>query len=282
MIQIKPDDKKNKLTMQGLLIISANDRINRGTVEAVPEGETDLSIRDEIFYGFDNEIAVELEKETFYFIGKGAIYSKIKDGNLIPLHNVVLLEIDTSNVKPVQKVSSFLVDKEGFKIKVDTNEVEFDQAPKQGVVAFIGNITNYPNEQNLQSGDKVYHHHLASNEQFKVVFNDKIYYRQDYNEIFAVERDGVISPLGRYVLIKPEFDNETKTGIIKSIKPKTSIGTIKYASQYATESGFIEGSKVRYIDRAKYEIVINGELLYKTRIDNIFTCSNKAIEIAPI
>lgn len=290
-IQINPAPRESRLRQSGLLLISTTNKITRGSVIAVPDEEDELSEGDDIFFAQDMTFQADVSGETVYFIRKASVFCKVVDEELVPINNMVLLTIDTSKVIAESYRSPFLIDDDGQKLKVERFVEAFDAAPKRSIVKAApkvikgGNgIDTYIADVKINKGDYVYHHYLACDPRFKIEFNGEVMYWQEINQIFAVERDGDIIPLERYVFIKPTEDDEsqltTKSGIIT--KSKAGLvpynGTIKYASPYAQRLGYEIGASVKFHDNAKYENVINGEMLYKTRINNIYWCSSKAAE----
>ena len=309
-LQIKPEPKTNKLTLSGLLLVTTQLEISRGTIICVNDQEEELKEGDEVFFGKDMVETAELNGETVHLLRKASVFCKIENNELVPINNMVMLTIDTSKVRPESTVSQFILDANEQPIKTEYFTEAFDAAPKRSkVYAFPKVITGgngqkeYLNDLKVEKGDYVYHHHLASNDRFKIVFNDEEIFWQEINQIFAVEKScdvtlyengtdrtkiekrTIVIPLERYVFVQPIEEDEssikTKSGIF--LKEKAGFvpvtGILKYCSPYAKLKGFQEGSIVKFADRAKYEIVVKGQLLYKTRFDNIYAGEIDACEV---
>lgn len=291
-LQIKPEPKTNKLTLSGLLLVTTQLEISRGTIITVNDQEEELKEGDEVFFGKDMVETAELNGETVHLLRKASVFCKIENNELVPINNMVMLTIDTSKVRPESTVSQFILDANEQPIKTEYFTEAFDAAPKRSkVYAFPKVITGgngqneYLNDVKIEKGDYVYHHHLASNDRFKIVFNDEEIFWQEINQVFAVEKNDTVIPLERYVFVQPIEEDEssikTNSGIF--LKEKAGFvpvtGILKYCSPYAKSKGFQEGSIVKFMDRAKYEIVVKGQLLYKTRFDNIYAGEMDACEV---
>lgn len=291
-IQIKPEPKVNKLTLSGLLLVTTQLEISRGTVICVNDQEQELKEGDEIFFGKDMVETAELNGEELFLLRKASVFCKIENNELVPINNMVMLTIDTSKVRPESTVSQFILDAKEQPLKTEYFAEAFDSYPKRSKVRAVPSVisggngqVDYINDVKVEKGDYVYHHHLASNDRFKIVFNDEEIFWQEYNQCFAVERDNTVIPLERYVFVQPIEEDEssikTKSGIF--LKEKAGFvpvtGILKYVSPYAKSKGFEEGAIVKFHDRAKYEIVIDGTLLYKTRFDNIYAAEIDACEV---
>ncbi len=294
-IQINPHPPQGRLTQSGLLLISTKTEIVRGTVVAVPEGEPELAEGDEIFFAKDMLESTEIDGTTVFFLKKASVFCKIVDEQLVPINNMFLLSIVVDKVVPDSRQYNWLLNSDGTRVKIDYAAEAFDAAPKRSMVKAVpkvltGMAGEFPviGDVSIRAGDYVFHHHLASNERFKIEFNGETIYWQNYHEIYAVDWDGITIPTERYVFIKPLEESEesvvSKSGIY--LKPKKGLvhatGHIKYASPYSISQGFSVGALVKFHDHAKYEIIINGQLLYKTRIKNIYACSNTATETITI
>lgn len=281
-LQIKPEPKTNKLTLSGLLLVTTQLEISRGTIITVNDQEEELKEGDEVFFGKDMVETAELNGETVHLLRKASVFCKIENNELVPINNMVMLTIDTSKVRPESTVSQFILDANEQPIKTEYFTEAFDSYPKRSKVRAVPSVITggnglheFLNDVKIKKGDWCYHHHLASQPRFKIVFNDEEIYWQNYNEIFAIEKEGEIVPLEIYCFIKPIEEDEssikTKSGIY--LKEKAGLvplkGVLKYVSPQLKKLGFKDGAVVRFADRAKYEIVINGELLYKTRFKNI-------------
>ena len=182
---------------------------------------------------------------------------------MTPLHNRFILDIPTPKL-------------EGFFF--DTRFEPLRNAPKKGTVRFVPrSVTDYIYDVPILIGDTVHHHHLATQPSFEIKYKGETLYWQEYNQLFAIEREGKFIPLEKYVFIEPiaETVEDIKVNDIflkNKLGKVTQTGVIRYLSNYASHY-FTVGDKVMYFKRAQYELDFQGQTLFKTRIDNLhFTC----------
>ena len=200
-----------------------------------------------------------------------------------PLHNKLFLKIELPKYKPeLISVGEGIVDRQGKPLFLRRDEMDKNYAPQKGVIYFMPDkftlsqdLKPYRNDVPLHIGDTVYHHHFATQDIFKCNINGEDLFWQEYNQIYAVERDGDVLPLERYVFIEQlkekESDIITKSGIYKKSQPGDVVltGTLRYLCPLAIKHGLKKGDIVKYKSQAQYRMKIGNEVLWKSRIDNL-------------
>lgn len=139
----------------------------------------------------------------------------------------------------------------------------------------ILNDNNKPNfyDIKLQEGDTVYFHHFATDESAQMVINEKIYYLQEYEQIYAAERNGVIIPLEEYIFIEPIKETEediSKLGFLIKPSPEFKVfhGAVKYVNKRSSEKyNICTGDKVIFRSGSEYPMLIKDKVMYRTKCD---------------
>jgi len=136
---------------------------------------------------------------------------------LIPSINKFFIEVDKSK-------EALLRDDSGNEIKGLNGQSLFqslhwspyEYAEQRGVIyaapkeVFKLNDSRRKNNYDikLEKGDIVYIHHFATHNDHSVVVDGIKMYMQDYEQIYAVERNGIIIPLEEYLFIEPDEETE--------------------------------------------------------------------------
>ncbi len=126
----------------------------------------------------------------------------------------------------------------------------------------------------IQTGDKVYFHYLAINEDniidkepLEHTINGKlsvdwhVTYKIPYEQIFARVRGGKLTPINTHVLCEYEFeDNVSRHGIILSSteKPKYLVAKIRNVNE-ENDLGLSNGDVIYYLPYSNFENTIEGE-----------------------
>lgn len=194
--------------------------------------------------------------------------------SVTPLGNKVFLKLQAPKYKPEVTVTG-IVDLQNKPLFTERDNRAY--LPQYGEIGYVpAKINGWDYEVPLRPGDLVYHHHFAFSPEFEISIDGVQMYWQDYEQIYAVERDGDIIPLERYVLIEPLFEKEDEIKSTSGIFVKAAVGkkhitgTIRYASLLAKRMGLNVGDVVRYFKRSEYPLKMrSGEILWKTRVDNL-------------
>ncbi len=126
------------------------------------------------------------------------------------------------------------------------------------------------NELNVQEGDKIWFHHFVPTDANKVSYiKDKNIYQADKNQIYLVERDGEMIPIGVWNFIKQEKTPAriTKSGIILDAEDKEVElhGEAVYINSDLKEQGVDIGDRVLFSKNSEYDMNINGSSLLRMR-----------------
>lgn len=146
-------------------------------------------------------------------------------------------------------------------------------------------IEGFYNHTPLVEGDKVYVHHNVVDKRHERRMDDgtKLYLCPHF-QVIAVVREGVVIPLQDWVLSTPVMEPEENFckmigGKEFYLKPerermKNQLQA-KFLSLPALEEGLSEGDIFHHHNDADYEIIIEGETLYRTSIKHINGIVNK-------
>jgi co-chaperonin GroES (HSP10) len=121
----------------------------------------------------------------------------------------------------------------------------------------------------LKKGDKVYFHHFCIDEKMASEFGGENIYKINYEQIYCFVRDGKITMTMDYVFVEP-IQLEDKIGNIY-IQSKESVkrGKVKHANQFSINDGFKNGDEIIFIKNANYDMVIEGERLFRMKNSEI-------------
>ena len=148
----------------------------------------------------------------------------------------------------------------------------------------------------IEAGDKVYVTHNVCHEDNEINVNGEILYRVDLtSDIYCKIKDGKVIPICGWCFTTPIIEAEeglqmerdqqtgqlfakTKTGIIVNtdVKASTKRAQIKYPSEELSEMGINEGDVVIYRKDCDYEMIIEGQTLYRTRTKDILAVDELA------
>jgi hypothetical protein len=191
-----------------------------------------------------------------------------------PLQNAFFLEMPAVKHK-VKALGTGLVDLEGKALIIERDDR--DHLPQLATIKYApDDVKGWDYEIPLKQGDKVYCHHFAATDTFKITIGDEILHWQNYEQLYAIQTEDDVIPLEHYVFIEQLYENEddirTASGIFT--KPTTEAkhltGVVRHASAYSKELGLSVGDTVQYLSRARYPVKMQaGGVLWKTRVQNI-------------
>tara|TARA_R110000824_G_scaffold388939_1_gene584731 strand:- start:2113 stop:2694 length:582 start_codon:yes stop_codon:yes gene_type:complete len=160
---------------------------------------------------------------------------------------------------------------DGTKIFLDTSYDRYVNARQYGVVEYISINIKKRVEDNLtmQKGDRVYFHHHVIDEKMASEFGGDNIYKVHYDQAYCYVRDGKVTMLQDYVLVEP-IQLEDKIGrIYIESKESTKRGRVAYANQFSIDDGFKAGDEVLFIKNANYDMIIEGERLFRMKNNEI-------------
>lgn len=149
-------------------------------------------------------------------------------------------------------------------------------------------VVSAPEYTILKKGDEVIVHHnifrLRNGIKGKLVssnfFIEDNRYFVPLTEVFMYKRDGVWKSLDPYCFIKPIKSTKEKKldgFLLSDLSVKDSLhkgneklkGTMSYSNKGLTEIGIIEGDTIIFSPDSEYEFMIEGELYYRMKTNDI-------------
>lgn len=140
-----------------------------------------------------------------------------------------------------------------------------------GTVVAVPDVVNKDAEEfyeNVQVGDKLYFNYLTViDEERTFEVDGQDYYYVEYYDAIAIVRDGVIKPVGQFILIEPiKEELASDYLIIPELAQKEGNKGRVFASNC---EDIPEGAIVHYEEIGKYQEVIEGKKVYCPYISNI-------------
>lgn len=123
----------------------------------------------------------------------------------------------------------------------------------------------------LKDGGVVYFHHYAVHPDAQITIDEKKFYLQEYEQLYAVEHGDEIIPLEEHIFIEPLYETDDdikKAGVL--IKPVPGLltfhGKLRYINQRCSEKYNVkEGDNIIFRSGAEYRMLIKNEILYSTK-----------------
>ena len=147
----------------------------------------------------------------------------------------------------------------------------------------------------IEVGDKVYTTHNICHDDNIIEVNGEVFYRADLtSDIYCKIKDGKVIPICGWCFAAPITEAEagrelerdeygrmlekTKSGIITkvNVEPSTKRALIKYPSEELSEMGINEGDVVIYRKDCDYEMIIEGQTLFRIRTKDILAVDELA------
>tara|TARA_Y100001938_G_C8086366_1_gene432305 strand:+ start:2165 stop:2746 length:582 start_codon:yes stop_codon:yes gene_type:complete len=160
---------------------------------------------------------------------------------------------------------------DGKVIWLDTSYDRYVNARQFGTVELVSINIKKRVEDNLtlKKGDKVYFHHHVIDERMASEFGGDNIYKAHYDQIYCYVRDGKITMLQDYVFVEP-IELEDKIGKIHiQSKESTKRGKVKFCNQFSKDDGFKNGDEILFIKNANYDMIIEGERLFRMNNNEI-------------
>lgn len=199
----------------------------------------------------------------------------------------------------MKSITSFIVEIEqpikdrmqtssGIELFIDTRFNEFQYRTTSGKVVAVPSILN--NKRNdtdssgtsfVKPGDTLYFHHLVVMDKTQALIGVDNHYMVKYDPVHTLNNQAVaykdqetdeIIPLFGWCLLSPAPKKEAEEGIIKVIKIKEepeTLGVIAKMCQELKDIGVEIGDVVGFPKGMDYRIDIDGQELYRTRIQDL-------------
>ena len=128
-------------------------------------------------------------------------------------------------------------------------------------------------------GDIVYVHHFVNSEEQVLPFKEYMSYLE-YNQIYAVQEENEVRTLAEFVLVEPVTYGQAglvkkSNGLIMTSHSENDkmerIGIARNISRKAMESGISDGDIILFNKNCEYEMLIDGQILYRMEIRDIIT-----------
>tara|TARA_R110001592_G_scaffold108024_1_gene302128 strand:- start:32046 stop:32627 length:582 start_codon:yes stop_codon:yes gene_type:complete len=181
-----------------------------------------------------------------------------------PIGSFVYVEIEK------EEENTHVLD-DGKVLYLDTSYDRYVNARQYGTVKYISKSIRkrVDDGYSLKKGDKVYFHHFCIDEKMASEFGGENIYKVNYEQIYCFVRDGKITMTMDYVLVEP-VQLEDKIGRIY-IESKESVkrGKVKHTNQFSKDDGFKNGDEILFIKNANYDMIIEGERLFRMRNSEI-------------
>ena len=183
---------------------------------------------------------------------------------IIPIGDFVYVELEK------EEENTVVLDN-GQKIWLDTSYDRYVNARQYGIVKMSSININKRVKDNLTllEGDKVYFHHHVIDERMASQFGGENIYKVHYDQIYCYVRDGKITMTQDYVFVKPiQTENKIKNIYVES-KESTKKGIVAHTNKFSKQEGFGVGDEIVFIKNANYDMVIEGERLFRMKNNEI-------------
>jgi len=128
-------------------------------------------------------------------------------------------------------------------------------------------------------GNVVYVHHFVNAPEQKLPTKELMSYLE-YNQVYAIQTNQGVEMLTSFVLVEPVTYEQA--GLVKSSSglrlsthsPKDKIekiGILKHMNQDLKEFGYKEGDIILFNKNCEYEMLIDGEVLYRMENRDVIT-----------
>jgi co-chaperonin GroES (HSP10) len=211
-------------------------------------------------------IAEDLGENCFY-IPENEINSKIVDGNIISVNELVYVDVD--------KKSKHSIDIKGNKLKIDYEYNEF----REDIVTQYGTVLSIPLKATdsyfperkinieLLPGDTVYAHHFISHEDNEIEFNGIKACSIRYEVCYVRIRDGHVKAINDYNLLAPILEDESSLKISGFIKKRelendTMRARVVHPSDKLLSMGVSVGDVVYFKKDCDKKIDFEGEIMF--------------------
>ena len=183
---------------------------------------------------------------------------------IIPIGDFVYVELEK------EEENTVVLDN-GEKIWLDTSYDRYVNARQYGIVKMSSININKRVKDNLTllEGDKVYFHHHVIDERMASQFGGENIYKVHYDQIYCYVRGGKITMTQDYVFVKPiQTEDKIKNIYIES-KESTKKGIVAHTNKFSKQEGFGVGDEIVFIKNANYDMVIEGERLFRMKNNEI-------------
>tara|TARA_R100001463_G_scaffold23312_1_gene56005 strand:+ start:917 stop:1489 length:573 start_codon:yes stop_codon:yes gene_type:complete len=183
---------------------------------------------------------------------------------IVPIGDFVYVELE-------KEEENTHVMSNGTKIWLDTSYDRYVNARQYGTVKMVSiNIRKRVEDGiTLKEGDRVYFHHHVIDERMASQFGGENIYKVNYDQIYCYVRDGKITMTQDYVFVKPTQTEDKIANIYIESKESTKKGEVAHTNQFSKDDGFAVGDEIVFIKNANYDMIIEGERLFRMKNNEI-------------
>lgn len=243
------------------------------------KGDIIVYERDSYYFSVD-----EINNDSFY-LNESTIHSKIVNGSLVGIRDVVYLKIDKDTNH------SLNVGGNSYYKDVDYNEFSYENRTQHGEVVAVpltatDSFTKYLDEipVEINCGETVYSNHIVTDEANKRNINGICCYEIRYEDCYlSMDDAGNIKMLNKWNLIQPidEDISNMKMGkyfLKEEISKETHIGIVEELSNSLKGQNVYAGDEVMFKYNRDYPININGKLFYVVNTKDIIAKKNNSYD----
>jgi|TARA_R100000084_G_scaffold106119_1_gene64152 co-chaperonin GroES (HSP10) len=188
---------------------------------------------------------------------------------ILPIGDFVYVELEK------EEENTHVLD-DGTKIWLDTSYDRYVNARQYGTVKMVSVNIKKRVEDNLtlKKGDKVYFHHHVIDERMASEFGGENVYKVHYDQLYCYVRNEKITMLQDYVFVEPiQLEDKIGSLYIQS-KESTKRGRVKFCNQFSKDEGFKNGDEIIFIKNANYDMIIEGEKLFRMKNNEILALTD--------
>lgn len=189
-----------------------------------------------------------------------------------PLFNKIFVQIEKKFQDEVETESGITFYKD-TSYNLEENSTTFGTVV--GVPEHVDKVTvGQDFAHNVQVGDKLYFNfNVVIDEDNMIEHDGEQYWTIDYWNAIAIVRDGVVKPVGSYILIEP-ITEEVQSSILIIPDSAKTVERNKGIVFASNDPEIPEGSTVEYDKVGKFWNIIEGKRLYCMYNENIFFIYN--------
>ena len=105
-------------------------------------------------------------------------------------------------------------------------------------------------------------------------FGGENVYKVHYDQLYCYVRNEKITMLQDYVFVEPiQLEDKIGSLYIQS-KESTKRGRVKFCNQFSKDEGFKNGDEIIFIKNANYDMIIEGEKLFRMKNNEILALTD--------
>lgn len=166
----------------------------------------------------------------------------------------------------------------GLELYIETKFNEFTHRVTEGPVVAVP----FKYDTGVSVGDTLYFHHLVVMNEGQPLTGEDNHYLVRYtpehtvnNQAIAYQdKDGNITPLGGWVLLTPDYSDEseaqdTSIEVVSFSEPTVTKGVLAFETEETKELGVEVGDVVGFPVNRDYSITIEGQEYYRVRNEDL-------------